>query len=343
MRGIERFRSTDSGDLHEVHHRCRHPRGDACPRHRPAKPPKPFAASTPTSTFEPDPAHARPFRRSGQERNSRRTTSCRAMARRSAASISCCRSTGRTIDEQSPGQDAAAVGGRQWRRGARSPRRSACSTASRNSEREILWSLKNVDGDWKVVGHRIEDERLERADCDSLELQRSGDCAIDKRECTRQLGSKEAIDERPHWCPCPGVPALAGALRLPERRQRPCGPSMRIPDSSWRPSARDRFVDPALSRSSTRTTPSRRPARKGASTRRSPFDDTDYDLAEVDGDAQLLRSRDRRQEAKVVATFKVRECAAPDAMEAAQGRRRLEDRRPRVDDRDWALSQFNCE
>jgi len=113
------------------------------------------------------------------------------------------------------------------------------------------------------------------------------------------------------------------------------------PGLELEPSARGSFVDPAR-RVLDQNDAIKAGGEEGCLDPALPFDDTDYDLAEVMGTLNLTESVDGT-EAKVVATFKV-----------ADGMARLEWKLKNVGgawkvsdivsvSKDWALSQFNCE
>lgn len=114
------------------------------------------------------------------------------------------------------------------------------------------------------------------------------------------------------------------------------------PGLELEPTARDRFVDPAKRILDQNDAIKAGGEPDGCLDPDLPFDDTDYDLAEVMGSLKLVQAV-TGDEAKVVATFKTVSDVA-----------RLEWKLKKVGDawkvadivsmtKDWALSQFNCE
>ncbi|WP_318611202.1 hypothetical protein [Mesorhizobium sp. BAC0120] len=114
------------------------------------------------------------------------------------------------------------------------------------------------------------------------------------------------------------------------------------PGLELEPSARDRFVDPARKVLDQNDAIKASGSPEGCLDPNLPFDDTDYDLAEVTKSlkfAELVKGED----AKVVVAFKV-----ADGVARLEWKLRNVDGKWKVADiismtKDWALSQFNCE
>jgi hypothetical protein len=107
-------------------------------------------------------------------------------------------------------------------------------------------------------------------------------------------------------------------------------------------SARDRFIDPARKVLDQYDAIKASGSAEGCLDPNLPFDDTDYDLAEVTKSLKLAE-RVNGEDAKVVVAFKV-----PDGVARLEWKLRNIDGKWKVADiismtKDWALSQFNCE
>lgn len=114
------------------------------------------------------------------------------------------------------------------------------------------------------------------------------------------------------------------------------------PGLELEPSARDRFIDPARKVLEQNDAIKASGSPEGCLDPNLPFDDTDYDLAEVTKSLKLAELVNG-QDAKVVAAFKV-----PDGVARLEWKLRNVDGEWKVADiismtKDWALSQFNCE
>lgn len=114
------------------------------------------------------------------------------------------------------------------------------------------------------------------------------------------------------------------------------------PGLELEPTARDRFVDPARRILDQNDAIKAGGEPDGCLDPALPFNDTDYDLAEVTGSLKLAQSV-TGDEAKVVAMFK-----AEGAMARVEWQLKKVGDAWKVADivsmtKDWALSQFNCE